>query len=122
MFSGGRDTCIAPQKLEVSEFCSIFLLAVNISSSSDRALRSLLLRVPREFVPGPQNCRESSILNQASQKLISRIRISVVTPSQGIMTTSILTLRTVGMFCPRSGRGQRTGDGCERYKRRITNT
>src|SRR6266576_1486979 len=35
--------------------------------------------------------------DQASQKRISRIRISVVTPSQGIMTTSILTLRTAGI-------------------------
>src|SRR5947207_7675887 len=88
MFSDGRGTRIPPQKLEVSEFCSIFLLAVRISSSSDQALRSLLLRVPREFIPGPRSCRESSIVNQARQKLISRIRISVVTPSQGSMTTS----------------------------------
>src|SRR6266550_2411213 len=34
---------------------------------------------------------------QASQKLISRIRISVVTARYGIATTSILTLRTAGM-------------------------
>jgi hypothetical protein len=48
----GRGTHIAPQKLKVSKFCSIFLLAVRISSSSNRALRSLLLRVPREFFTG----------------------------------------------------------------------
>src|SRR5438105_1893858 len=35
--------------------------------------------------------RTDGRLYQASQKLIRRIRISVVTPSQGIMTTSILT-------------------------------
>src|SRR6266849_491297 len=34
---------------------------------------------------------------QASQKLIRRIRISVVKTSHGIATTSILTLRTAGM-------------------------
>src|SRR6266496_3811713 len=34
---------------------------------------------------------------QASQRLISRIRISVVTPRYGIATTSILTLRTAGI-------------------------
>src|SRR5437016_4488339 len=34
---------------------------------------------------------------QASQKLISRIRISVVKTSHGIVTTSILTLRTAGI-------------------------
>src|SRR6266481_9657130 len=34
---------------------------------------------------------------QASQKLISRIRISVVTARYGIATTSILTLRTAGI-------------------------
>jgi hypothetical protein len=49
----------------------------------------ILLRAVVNKIDGP--------LNQANQKLIRRIRISVVTTNQGIATTSILTLRTAGI-------------------------
>src|SRR5947207_6447682 len=40
---------------------------------------------------------EQTAAYQASQKLISRIRISVVMPNHGMRTTSTLTWRTAGM-------------------------